>query len=514
MGCEVKGGGIIRTVGVDDEDAVFVIELAQIHAVLVIVDTQHIGVEPYFASAEGGMPFLLEGDGFDLVFGEHIAPRRTGFDRQFGQVFEHLQLLEVQRGFERHAYHLRLAVRIGGKIDDLRAGIALRQVVFLVAGDTRDVEAFHVVRAFLAVPIDHVIDSPLIAALEDGYVLDIRTYKDFLGYLHYLVFAVLMEDDEVVNVGAIEQVLVFLEARADKAFLAVDIEFLVVLHYRLDVDGAEITHLGAARVRLAVFGFEHLEPRDGIVREVVEVLHARFDLLLQVLHQFVRLLGVELGDTDHADLEELLDIFGAHLADELRFEGREGGIDELDEFLLVRRRLVALLLIDTVLDEDLLQRGVEILLLQLGFLYLQLPFEERLGVIRGESEEVADGGEDRFLVLYHAAVGTDVDLAIREGIECVYRFVGRRAGRQLHHDTRRISGKIVYLTDLDFPFLVGLENRLDDLRSRSTERYLSDNQGTVVVRFLDTRTNLHLPAALAVVVFGNVYHAARREIGV
>ena len=112
-----------------------------------------------------------------------------------------------------------------------------------------------------------------------------------------------MEDDDIVDIGAIEEVLIFLESRSDEAFLAVDIEFLVILNDGLDVDRAEVTHLGATRVRLAVFGFEHLKPGDGIIGEVVEVLDARFDLLLEVLHQFVRFLGVELGDTDHADIE-------------------------------------------------------------------------------------------------------------------------------------------------------------------------------------------------------------------
>ena len=190
-----------------------------------------------------------------------------------------------------------------------------------------------------------------------------------------------MEDNDVINVGAIKQVLIFLEPCTDKAFLSVDIEFLVVLHHGFDIDSTEVTHLRTTRIGFAVFLLKHLEPSDGIVGEVVKILDAGFDLLLQILHQFVRFLRVELGDTNHSDLKEFLDIFGAHLADKLRFERRERFVYKLNQFLFVRCVLVSFLLIDTVLNKDLLQRGIEIFLFEFAFLYLEFPFEERFGVV-------------------------------------------------------------------------------------------------------------------------------------
>ena len=65
-----------------------------------------------------------------------------------------------------------------------------------------------------------------------------------------------------------------------------------------------------------------------------------------------------------------------NLPNELRFEGREGVVHKLNEFLFGRCVLIAFLLIDTVLNEDFLQRGIEILLLQFAFLNLEFPFEE------------------------------------------------------------------------------------------------------------------------------------------
>ena len=329
----------------------------------------------------------------------------------------------MQRRFQRHADHLRLAVRVDGEIHHLRPRLALRQVVLLIPRHTGHGEAFHVVRTLLAVTVNNVIHRPLIAALEHSDMQYIRPDEEFLGYLHHLVFTVLVEDDQVVYVRAIKEVVIFLQTRSDESFFAVHVEFDVVLHYRLHIDRAEVTHLRFARIGRAVFLLQHLKPRDGIVCQMVEVLDARLDLLLQLLHQLVRLLGVELRDAQHPDLKEFLDIFAPHLTDQLGLERRQRLVHKRNQLLLVRRVLVTLLFIDAVLDEDLLQRGVEIFLLQLAFLDLQLPFQQRFGVLRGEFEQVAHVREDRLAVLHHAAVRADVHLAIREGIKRVDGFV-------------------------------------------------------------------------------------------
>ena len=159
---------------------------------------------------------------------------------------------------------------------------------------------------------------------------------------------------------------------------------------------------------------------------MVEVLDAGLDFFLQILHQFVRFLGIELGNADHAYLKQFLDIFVAHLTDKQVLERRQRLIDKLNQFLFVRRILVAFLFVDTVFDEDFLQRGIEIFLLEFTLLDLQFPFEQRFGVLAGKFEQVGDRGKYRFPVLYHAAVGRDIDFAIGERIEGVYRLVGRR----------------------------------------------------------------------------------------
>ena len=115
----------------------------------------------------------------------------------------------------------------------------------------------------------------------------------------------------------------------------------------------------------------------------MQILLSLFNLLLEILHQLVSLLGVELRDADHADIEEFFNILPFHLANEFCFERLQGLIHKRNQFLLICSRFVAFLFIDTILDEDALQRGVEILFLKFGLLYLQLPLEQGHRVVGG-----------------------------------------------------------------------------------------------------------------------------------
>ena len=41
------------------------------------------------------MTFLLEGDGFDVVFGEHIASCGAALDSEFAEILDDFEFLEV-----------------------------------------------------------------------------------------------------------------------------------------------------------------------------------------------------------------------------------------------------------------------------------------------------------------------------------------------------------------------------------------------------------------------------------
>ena len=183
---------------------------------------------------------------------------------------------------------------------------------------------------------------------------DIRADEQFLRHAHHLVFAVFVEYDDVVYIRAVAEELVFLQPCPHKALRAVDIEFLVGFHHGLHIDVREVTHLRPARVFLPVFLAQHLEPLYRVFRQVRQVLLTGFYLLLEVAHQLIRLLRVELRDTNHPYLKQFLDILLPYFAYQLRFPRRQGFVHKRNQLLLVRRRLVALFLIDSVLNKYLL----------------------------------------------------------------------------------------------------------------------------------------------------------------
>ena len=252
MGSEVKGGGIIGTIIIDDEDAVFIPELAEVDAVFIVVDAQHIGVEPHFASAERGVTFLLEGNGLDFKLGEYVSSCCTRFDRQLGEIFADLEFLEMQLRFECHFDNLRFSVGIRCEINDFRAGRTLGEVVLFVFRNAGDVKALHEINAFLSVTVHDVVHGAIIIALEDGDMEEIGAHKEFVRHFHDFIFTVLVENDDVIYVGTIEEVFVLFESCSDETFLAIDIEFFVVFNDRLYVNRSEVANLCASRVCFAV----------------------------------------------------------------------------------------------------------------------------------------------------------------------------------------------------------------------------------------------------------------------
>ena len=73
------------------------------------------------------------------------------------------------------------------------------------------------------------------------------------------------EDDYIVDIGTVAHEFVLFQPRADKAFLAVDVELLVGFRHFGGYDGVEVAYLGAAGELCSVFLFQAVEPGDGIV---------------------------------------------------------------------------------------------------------------------------------------------------------------------------------------------------------------------------------------------------------
>ena len=125
MGGKIERSGIIGTIIIDDKDTISVPELTQIDSMFVVVDTQHVGIEPYLTSTQRRMTFLLQGDILHVELRQHIASRSTRFDSQFRKVLANLQFLKMQLRLEYHANHFGLSVGVRREVHDLRARFTL-----------------------------------------------------------------------------------------------------------------------------------------------------------------------------------------------------------------------------------------------------------------------------------------------------------------------------------------------------------------------------------------------------
>ena len=267
---------------------------------------------------------------------------------------------------------------------------------------------------------------------------------------------------------------------------------------------------------LAVFFLEHLEPRDGVAGEVLQVGLRLLHALLDLLHRLVGLEAVVGGDALDADLGEADDVVVGHLAAQLLEERLQAVADFREHALPGLRFLDAP--VDALLDENALERIPVPLLFEFAELDLELALEERLRGIDAGLEDVADAEELRLVVAGlriaddDARGGVELHLAAREDVELLDDFFRLRALREMDEDLDLVGGVVVDVLDLDLALGVGGEDRLDERLGGDAEGQLGDRE-EIFGAHLDLRADLHLAAALAVVVFRKIGGAARGEIG-
>ena len=261
MGVEVETRNLELAIGEDLKNSVLALEGTKVLPTFVSVKAAHGVVIPDVAGVEGRHAFPTLLDLLDLVFREQVAAHATTFHGQTRKVIVDglLFLVEQQK---RHLDDFCLAVGIRREIAHLRARLALRDIVFLVAGDTHHGETFHIVRrSVLAITIYHIIGRTVIVLVEHIDMDDLLPHKEFRLELRHHVLAILMEDDDVVHVGAVAHIgvgfLVLLAfqalACANEAFLLVDIKFLIIGSHGHGRDVIEIANLCLAFAAFAIF---------------------------------------------------------------------------------------------------------------------------------------------------------------------------------------------------------------------------------------------------------------------
>ena len=205
MVVRVEVGDIELAIVQYHQDALGVGELAQETSVLFVVDAIDIGVKPYFPASQGGVAVAFQPDAVDVLFRQQVALGGSALDEHLGEIFLHEDILFLAFGvwLQRHLDDFRLSVGIGREVNHPGTGLALRQVIHLVAGHGGDIETLDIVWPCLAVPVDAVVDGAGVVLLKHLHVQDVLADEDFLGHFCHLELSVSIEDDDIVQVGAV-----------------------------------------------------------------------------------------------------------------------------------------------------------------------------------------------------------------------------------------------------------------------------------------------------------------------
>ena len=355
MVVQIEVREVALTVLQHNEDLVVVEELTQQSSVFVVIQTVDVWIIPHLSSAECRMSVTLQADTMYRELRQQIAFRRATLDHHLREVLIDKDFPEFRIGFERHLDDFCLAVGVGAEVHHLRARRALRQIVLLIARHRRHVETLDEAVAFLAVAIDCIIGRTGVVLLENVEIEHVFAHKHLLSHTDNLVFTVFVEDDDVIDIGAVADELVLLQTCADEAVRTVDVEFLVGFGHLRGLDGVEIADLRQSRMILAVFVLEELEPVGRHLHEVRQIAVYILNLCLQACHQLFCLVFVEFQDALHLDFQQFEDVILGHFTDQGGVVGRQSLVDMLADGVDGGRLFEFLILIDAFFDEDLLQ---------------------------------------------------------------------------------------------------------------------------------------------------------------
>ena len=387
------------------------------------------------------------------------------------------------------------------------------QVVLAVAHDGCHGKPLDVVGTLLAVAVHYVVDGALVILLEDVGIEDVLPHKLLVGYGSNDIASVAEEEDDIVDVRAVGHKLVLLQAGADEALFAVDVEFLVGFDDFGRVDDVEVAQFSTAGELLAVLLLQHTEPLYRILYDVGQVVLYLLHVVLQTGNQLFRLVRVELQDAGHLDFHQFQDIFLGHFTHKRGVVGSEAVVDVLAGSIHVLGLFKLAVLVDALFDEYLLQRGEVQAFQKFVLAYLQFASQQVQCVVHRLAQYVAHVEEVRLSLVDDAAVGRDAYLAVGKGIQGIDGLVARCTWGQVYQYLYVARCQVFHLAYLDFPLLAGLHDGVAYSGHRLAIRNLFHGQGLVVYLF-NAGTHAHGAAPLAVVVLADVDAASRLEVGI
>ena len=207
--------------------------------------------------------------------------------------------------------------------------------------------------------VEHIVDGAGVVALKHIEVDDIFAHINFFAHLNHLEFTIFVENDNVVDVGAIAHKFIFLQPRANKAIGTIDVEFFVGFRHLRRHNGVEVADNGAARIGATVFLFQALIPFDGVVHQVGKFLVNVGDALIKHGNVVVCLIDIEFQNSCHFNFQQSEQIVAGDEAHKLRLVGLQTLIDVCQGSVQVFGLLIGAVFIDAFFDKDFLERCIE-----------------------------------------------------------------------------------------------------------------------------------------------------------
>ena len=201
---------------------------------------------------------------------------------------------------------------------------------------------------------------------------------------------------------------------------------------------------------------------------VAHLLH----FLFQSRNVLIRFEGIVFGDAFDADFGQLAYVvfrdvahqaqalvvwawvvrWRCHVFAQFAVDGRQDFLPTLTLFNLV---------VNPVFDEDFLQTGHVPFFQQLTQFDFQLRLQQVTGAESIVLQDFLHSHKARLVLMDHAGVGRNGDFTIGKRIEGIDGHIGRSTGDQFNLHFYILTGQVDYLFDLDFPFIVGLDDAFD-----------------------------------------------------
>ncbi len=191
--------------------------------------------------------------------------------------------------------------------------MVLGNVVFLIACDPRYRGPLHHHIAGIPVEVDHVVNGPIVVLFEYSCMDDVLSGKMLICDTCDCVFAVLQENDDVVNVGTIAYVLILSETCADESVCGIHVKFFIGNHHLACLNVGKVSKFRSAVHSLAILLFNMAEIVNSVVHQISQIGLDLLHLLLQGLDVLIGPLGIVFGDPFNFYLGELDDIFPCYL---------------------------------------------------------------------------------------------------------------------------------------------------------------------------------------------------------